>query len=214
MQVRFLAALAGLLALTAAGAVAQTTPPASPAPAPAPMQLAHIRGSIAKVTEHELVVHTRDGSTVNITLMNPLTVSTLKRVPLSAIKDDDYVGIASRNRPGGTAQALEVLVFPPAMRGVGEGHYAWDLEPGSMMTNAPVTGMVKTGAGRNLTLTYKGGAFAVHVPPRTPIVTFAPAARADLKPGRKVFVIAHKDANGNWAAPRVTVGTHGVNPPM
>jgi hypothetical protein len=178
------------------------------------MQLARIRGTIAKVTDHELIVHTRAGTTADIALMDPLTVVTLKRVPLSAIKDDTYVGIASRNGPSGVAQALEVLVFPPAMRGAGAGHYAWDLEPGSMMTNAPVTGVAKMGSGGNLTLTYKDGTFTVHVPPRTPIVTFAPATRADLKRGRKVFIVAHKDADGHWAAPRVTVGTHGVNPPM
>lgn len=221
MHARFLGpAFGGLFALLAASALAQAAPPAGAAaapaapPAPAPAQVTRIRGTIDKVSDHELVVHARDGSTVNITLIDPLTVATLKRVPLSAIKDDTYVGIASRNGQDGTAQALEVLVFPPAMRGAGEGHYAWDLEPGSMMTNAPVTGVVKTGAGRTLTLTYKGGTFTVHVPQRTEIVTFAPATRADLKPGRQVFVIAHKDASGNLAAPRVTVGTHGVNPPM
>jgi hypothetical protein len=221
MHARFLGpAFAGLLALTAAGAMAQNTPPAGAAAAPAappvsaPTQLTRVRGTIDKVSDHELVVHARDGSTVHITLIDPLTVATLKRVPLRAIKDDTFVGIASRNGPNGTAEALEVLVFPPAMRGTGEGHYAWDLEPGSMMTNAPVTGVVKAGAGRTLTLTYKGGTFTVHVPRRTAVVTFAPATRADLKPGRQVFVIAHKDANGNLATPRVTVGTHGVNPPM
>ena len=31
-----------------------------------------------------------------------------------------------------------MLVFPEAMRGNGDGHYAWDLLPGSMMTNANV----------------------------------------------------------------------------
>jgi len=214
MHARFLRpAFAGLLALLATNALAQTAPPAGAATAPAAPP-ARIRGTIEKVADHELVVHARDGSTANITLMDPLTVTTLKRVPLSAIKDDTYVGIASRTGQDGTAQAIEVLVFPPAMRGAGEGHYAWDLEPGSMMTNAPVTGVVKTGAGRTLTLTYKGGTFTVHVPERTEIVSFAPATRADLKPGRRVFVVAHKDADGKLAAPRVTVGTHGVNPPM
>lgn len=219
MQVRLLGStLACVLGLTTA-ALAQSTPPAAPAAAPpaaaaAPAPTARIRGTITKVTQHDLVVHARDGSTVDITLTQPLTVVTVKRVPLSAIKDDTYVGIASRNGPNGTAQALEVLVFPPAMRGVAAGHYAWDLEPGSMMTNAPVTGVAKAASGRNLTLTYKDGTIVVHVPPATPIVTFAPATAADLKAGRKVFVIAHKDADGHWAAPRVTVGTHGVNPPM
>jgi hypothetical protein len=29
----------------------------------------------------------------------------------------------------GTQRALEVLIFPDAMRGTGEGHYPWDLVP-------------------------------------------------------------------------------------
>lgn len=232
MHARFLGpAFAGLLALVATGALAQTAAPsgatpapagampapagATPAPAaPAPAPVTRIRGKIGKVTGNQMTVQARDGSMVDINLMDPLSVATVKRVPLSAIKDNTFVGIASRSTPSGTAEALEVLVFPEAMRGTGEGHYAWDLEPGSMMTNAPVTGAVKAGHGRTLTLTYKGGTFTVHVPPRAPIVTFAPATRADLKPGREVFVIAHKDESGNLATPRVTVGTHGVNPPM
>jgi hypothetical protein len=92
MYARFLGpTFAGLLALLAAGALAQTSPPtgaAAPAASPAPAPVTRIRGTIDKVSDHELIVHSRDGSTVNITLMDPLTVNTLKRVPLSAIQDD------------------------------------------------------------------------------------------------------------------------------
>jgi hypothetical protein len=45
-------------------------------------------------------------------------------------------------------------------------------------------------------------------------VTFAPAAREDLKPGAKMFCIATKNAEGKLAAARVTVGKDGVVPPM
>jgi len=215
MQARLLAPIAAFLVAWAAagGALAQTASPGAPQAAAAPAPV-HIRGTIAKATRHELVVNQRGGGSADITLADPLTVSTLKRVPLSAIGNDAYVGIASRKGPNGVAQALEVLVFPPAMRGAGEGHYAWDLQPDSMMTNAPVTGIAKLKSGRDLTLTYKGGSFTVHVPPKTPIVTFAPASQADLKRGRKVFLIARKDAAGHLSTARVTVGTHGVNPPM
>jgi hypothetical protein len=63
-------------------------------------------------------------------------------------------------------------------------------------------------------LTYKGSKITIHVPPKAPVVTFAPATAADLKLGRKVFVIARKDAEGHLSAASVTVATHGVNPPM
>ena len=39
------------------------------------------------------------------------------------------IGTATRNGPDGKPRAIEVLVFPEAMRGAGEGHYAWDSNP-------------------------------------------------------------------------------------
>jgi hypothetical protein len=37
---------------------------------------------------------------------------------------------------------MEVVMFPEAARNTGEGHYAWDLLPSSMMTNANVDTIV------------------------------------------------------------------------
>ena len=171
---------------------------AAAAPAAPPTR---IRGTIAAVAPHMLTINSRDGSKLEVTLTDPLTVRTLKRVPLSSVKDGAYLGIASREGPNGTRMALEVLVFPEAMRGAGAGNYPWDLQPGSMMTNAPVTGVASAKVGPDLTLTYQGGSVTIHVPPRAPVVTFVPASSADLKPGRKVFLAAHKDADGHLSAP-------------
>ena len=161
-----------------------------------------------------LTVNARDGSKLEVALTDPLTVRTLKRVSLASIQDGAYLGVASREGPNGTRIALEVLVFPEAMRGAGAGHYGWDLQPGSMMTNAPVTGVASQKSGRDLTLTYATGSVTIHVPPTAPVVTFVPATAADLKAGRKVFFGAKKDADGHLSTAAVTVGTHGVNPPM
>ena len=83
-----------------------------------------------------------------------------------------------------------------------------------MMTNATVSAVVTAKSGRDLTLTYKDGTQQITVPPNVPIVTFAPAARTDLKPGAHVMFGAAKNADGKLTASSVTVGTHGVNPPM
>ena len=188
--------------LCAAAAVAQNAPPT------------RIRGTIAALDGQTLSVDTREGAKVNVLLNDPLTVSTVKKVELADIKPGTYVGIATRTAANGEQQALEVLVFPEAMRGAGEGHYPWDLEPGSMMTNGTVTGAVEATAGRELSLSFKGGNNKIVVPPGVPIVTFAPAERADLKPGAPVMFGATKNAEGKLAASRVTVGKDGVAPPM
>jgi len=100
------------------------------------------------------------------------------------------------------------------MRGAGEGHYAWDLEQGSMMTNGTVTGTVQANAGRELSLKFKDGSNTIVVPQGVPVVTFVPAERADLKPGARAFLIATRNEQGQLRAARVTVEKDGVAPPM
>jgi hypothetical protein len=173
-----------------------------------------IRGVIASVAGPTMTVTTRDGQTTEIRLTEPLTVTTVRPVALNAIAPGSYVGTATRSTPHGSLQAIEVLVFPEAMRGAGEGNRPWDLEPGSMMTNGTVSGVVDAASGRNLSITFKDGKKDVHVTPDAPIVTLAPAERTDLKPGAPVFLTAARNAEGQLAASRVTVGKDGVAPPM
>lgn len=188
--------------LCATAAFAQNAPPT------------RIRGTIAAIEGQTLTVDTREGSRVDVLLNDPLTVSSVRNVDLGDIKPGTYVGIATRTGANGEQQALEVLVFPEAMRGAGEGHYPWDLEPGSMMTNGTVKGDVQATSGRELSLSFKGDSTQIVVPPNAPIVTFAPADRADLKPGARMFCIATRNAEGKLAVSRVTVGKDGVAPPM
>jgi hypothetical protein len=186
----------------AIAALAQTAPPT------------RIRGTIAAIDGSTMTVTSRDGQKLDITLNDPLSVVTVKRVELASITPGTFIGTATRTGAKGEPQAIEVLVFPEAMRGAGEGHYPWDLEPGSMMTNGTVTATVQATSGRELSLSYKGGDIKVVVPPAAPIVTFAPAQRTDLKVGAPVFLSATKNPEGKLTASRVTVGTEGVAPPM
>jgi hypothetical protein len=45
-------------------------------------------------------------------------------------------------------------------------------------------------------------------------VSFTPGARADLTPGKKVFVVATAAPQGAFVAQRVVVEKDGVAPPM
>ncbi len=133
---------------------------------------------------------------------------------LGDIKRGDFVGIASLPREAGGDRAVEVLVFPAAMKETGEGSYPWDLKPNSTMTNATVSRAVQDVEGRTLTLSYKGGEKTISVPEGTPVVTFAQATQADLKPGAPVFVPAERGMDGALSAGFVVVGENGVAPPM
>jgi hypothetical protein len=112
-----------------------------------------------------------------IGLDDTYTVTGVAKIDLASIKPGSYLGTATMPQPDGTERALEVLVFPESGRGSGEGHYPWDLRPGSMMTNATVPQIIQVDGDRRMTLEYKGGQTVVVVPSNVPIVTFEPGDR-------------------------------------
>ncbi|WP_332693774.1 hypothetical protein [Bosea sp. (in: a-proteobacteria)] len=173
-----------------------------------------VRGAVVNADSKALTVKTREGETVTIALKQGWKVSGVARAAIDDIKPGDYVGIASLPRKDGGNGALEVLIFPSALKGTGEGSFGWDLKPDSTMTNATVADAVKDVDGRTVTVTYHGKAKKIAVPDGTPVVTLAPATEADLKPGAAVFVSGDKDASGAIAAQQVVVGANGVVPPM
>ena len=173
-----------------------------------------VRGTVVSVNADTLLVKSREGADVTIALAPGWAVSTVVKVPLASIKPGDFVGIASQQTAAGTDGALEVLVFPAAMKGTGEGSYAWDLKPQSSMTNGSVTEAVTSVDGSTVNVMYHGQSKKIAITAATPIVTFAPATVADIKPGAPVFVPAQRAADGTLSAGRLVVGKDGVAPPM
>jgi hypothetical protein len=174
-----------------------------------------VRGEIISVDGSTLVVKTREGPTSAIALKPNWQVTGVAQASVEDIKPGDFVGIASLPTASGGDGAVEVLIFPPALKGTGEGSYPWDLKPKSTMTNATVTNAVKDVEGRTVTVSYGGGQEKkISIADGTPIVTFGPATAADLKPGATVFVPAQRSDDGALSAGRIVVGTNGVVPPM
>ena len=174
-----------------------------------------IRGTIDRVEGPIYVVKLRDGTESKISLAENGLVVALVKASLADIKQGSFVGTTGMPQPDGSQRALEVLIFPEAMRGTGEGHYPWDLQPKSTMTNANVEQLVTGVDGQTLTVKYKDGEKKIIVPPDVPIVTFAPGDKADLKPGTKIFIGASKKLpDGTLQAARVNYGKDGLTPPM
>jgi hypothetical protein len=172
-----------------------------------------VRGEIVAVDASTLTVQQRNGGIVKIALKPDQAVGALKNIAVADIKVGSYIGTATKTNPDGQLIALEVVVLPESARGSGEGHYEWDLAPGSMMTNGNVDNVVEGVNGRTLKLSYKGGTKDVTVPQGIPLVTPIPATRADLVVGKKVFASAQGDPS-SLSANRITVEKDGVAPPM
>ena len=186
------------------GAAEAQTPPAT----------MRIRGTIASLAGDVLTVNARDGSKVEVVLTEPLAVMTVKKAELSDIGPNSYVGTTTRTAADGKMTAIEIRIFPEAMRGTGDGHRDWDLEPGSKMTNGTVSGAVAAASGRELTVGHKDGKTTVFVPPNAGIMSYVKGERADLKAGQTVFLNVTKTPDGKWTTNRANVGKDGVAPMM
>jgi hypothetical protein len=198
--------LAGaLMAMLALPAAAQNAPEGTPT---------RIRGTVEKLDGQMLTVKSREGPQLTIALAPNFTVAAVVKKSLADIKAGDYVGAASTKGADGKLHALEVLIFPEALRGTAEGERAWDLTPDSLMTNATVAGIASAAQGQALKVTYKGGESEIIVAPNTPVVTFAPGDASLLKPGAAVFIGALKKLDGSLSAARVNAEKDGVKPPM
>jgi hypothetical protein len=195
--------IASVAFLSAAVAIAQSPP-------------TRVRGTISAIDGKTVTIATREGSTEAIKLNDNWTVALVAPLTVADIKPGSFVGIASTGTDANRT-ALEVLVFPDAMKAAkpGEGHYPWDLQPESMMTNATVSTVAAGSDGQTLKLDYKdGGTQTIKLKPGIPIVTFLPATQADAKVGAKVFVGATKATDGTLSAARLNVGKDGLTPPM
>jgi hypothetical protein len=201
-SIRFAVAVVALV--LAGAALAQNAP------------LVAVRATIDAVADDgaSLSVRTRSGEAATVRLTPSTSVTLVVPAALADIKPGLFIGVAALPGAEGVQNALEVHIFPEAMRGTGEGFRPFDLAPASTMTNGAVEARIDRVEGPQLTVTYKGGQQTIVIDKSTPIVAFAPGARADLKPGAAIVARAAKAADGAYEATRILVGKDGLTPPM
>ena len=197
--------LAGLLSVVSAcGATASAQDTAT-----------RVRGTITNVDGNTVSVVARNGVPMTIRLSENARIVAIVKAALGDIKPGSFIGTTAKADPNGPLRALEVHIFPEAMRGTGEGHRAWDLGPSTTMTNGTVAQAVEKVEGNTLTVQYRDGEKTVLVTPDTVIVTYVIADRGDLKPGAKVFIgAAIRASDGALQTDRINVGRDGLTPPM
>jgi hypothetical protein len=167
-----------------------------------------VRGTITAIDGDVLSVKSRDGKDLKVHLTPDAGVATAKAAALAEMKGK-YVGVTAVNK-GGRLVALEVHSLPPQAK---PGHTPWDLAPGSTMTNANLEGIAQASGGSEITMNYQGGSQKILVPSGTPVVTFVPGSRADLKVGEYIWTLARQEADGKIVTQRISVSKNGVKPP-
>ena len=154
-----------------------------------------VRGNISAVAGDMITVdqktHVHVGEKTEIVYSQPIA--------LADIKPGDFLGVTSTKGAGGSLTASDVRRFPKPLN---PGHRPFDGRDDQTMTNATVGAMVQAANGRELTLTYDGGAQKIVVPPSASVSDLVPGKRAQLVPGAPVN-LTH-DSNG--VALRIQVG--------
>ena len=196
--------LVAALMLFAASVLAQNAPPAV------------ARATIESVSPDQstLAVRTRQGGEQAIRLGPKTRYVLVAPAALADVKPGAFIGVAAMPGENGELKAMDVHIFPEAMRGAGEGFRPYDLAPGSTMTNGNIDARVDGVSGPKLTVSYKGGQQTIVVDPKTPIVVFEPGAESDLKPGAAILARGQKADDGSINAAFVLIGKDGLVPPL
>lgn len=173
-----------------------------------------LRGTVERREGATLALKAADGREVKIALAPGFSVGGVVPAKAADIAKGSFIGVGARPQPDGTLLAVQIFIFPEAMRGTGEGHRPWGVLPDATMTNATVAETVSRVDGANLVLSYPGGEQKVVITPEAAILMAAPAVASDLEPGAQVAMTASRQADGSYSTSRVTVAKAGAKLPF
>jgi hypothetical protein len=146
-------------------------------------QPTRVRGTISGFDGKVLSVRDGGGAPVQIQIQEKTEIVFTQPIALSDIKAGDFLGVTSMKRPDGTLTAYEVRRFPKPLN---PGHRPFDGRDDQTMTNATVGATVQSASGRELTMTYEGGAQKIVVPESASISALVPGNPKQLVPGAPV----------------------------
>ena len=205
LRLVFISLLAAQAAPRGAWAEVKSAPP-----------LSGVKGKLESFTGRSLEILTPSG-VVRVNIRQPLT--TYKQIPsdLSHVTSTSFVGVASTKQANGTEVATQIKIFPPELRGAGEGSSMMAAAPGAMthsrMTNGSVSrptmsnsrmtnGTVQKGNGTTLVVHYQDGAETISVPPNVPVTEVA-REQVTFAVGDTVYAATEKLPNGALTTDKV-----------
>jgi hypothetical protein len=176
-------------------------------------QTQRINGTIDQVEGNTLFIKA-EGGPLTLKLADNAVIVGVMKASAADIKAGDYVATGGVPLPDGTQKAVELRIFPDAMRGQGDGHRpGWPGAPNGTMTNGAVGDAVTSVNGPVLTVKYKDGEKKIIVGPTVPVSRFVIADKTELTAGKAINVAAAtKNPDGTFSTARVDVDRGGLLP--
>ena len=165
-----------------------------------------LEGTVATIDSSSLALRNDDTGAVVALKLAP-TWLTVRNEPttLADIHPDDYVASAAVRGTDGRLHSTELRIFPPAMRGLGEGQRPMNDTRSQTMTNAVVTGSAVSDGHNTLKVHYTGGDSELVVDPGIPVTRIVAADHSAVTPGAKVRVQGTGSSPDTFAVSRVTL---------
>jgi hypothetical protein len=195
----------GVVGFVTVSAFAQNPPATTPV---------RVAGTIEKLDGDNLTVKPKEGQAVIVTLNADAAIFGVEKRSVADIKPGDFLASGGVRGSDGKIHAIEVRIFPEALRGIGEGQRPWDVKTDGVMTNATVGNVTQSPEGGVVNVTYKDGQSEFTVGPEVPVLAYVAGDRGLLKPGAGVVTVAQKKPDGTLTTGRVTAEKNGVKPPM
>ncbi|HKT50009.1 MAG TPA: hypothetical protein VJV96_06910 [Candidatus Angelobacter sp.] len=184
-----------------------------------------VKGKLQKVTSESLEIQSPKGAE-NVKIKQPLTTYGRESSDLSHVTSQSFVGVTSVKQPDGKEQAKEIHIFPPELKGAGEGSNMMDQASQSRMTNGSVSStgsrmtngtvssgggsrmtngtVQKQGGGQTIVVQYQNGSQTINVPPGTEVTQIVPKQQK-LEAGDTIYAATEKGPDGTLTTNKVYV---------
>lgn len=189
-----------------------------------------VRADVVAFEDETLQLRAEEGSLLRVKLAPGARIMLESRVDLSAVTPGVFVGTTSSPQADGSLRAVQIRIFPEALRGTGEGHRIMSgsagntmtnatvatvgkpVPPANTMTNATVSKLSDAGTLRSMTLSFKDGEKQVSIPPEVVVIKAEMAERKQLVPGAHIVLSISTQPDGSLSTDRITVGKAGSTP--
>jgi hypothetical protein len=143
-----------------------------------------LRGTVSAVSANEVTVHTATGD-VSMSVSGDTKYLTTVHADVKNIAADSYIGVATKN-VGGKQVALDIIIFPPAMKGAAEGHFGWDRMPDTTLAGGAHTASSMTNG--SVSVVAQGGSAAT----ANSAMTNGSVATASERGGARQLTVTYK----------------------